>query len=105
MYNPDMENLIFSINVVVPIKSQSMSHNELKNQAGLFSVKAALLEICGFDVFKKKVIPSASAYTRFFKSLVEERQLLTEMFNELVGEATAIPPGFGKHLPLVSTPE
>ncbi len=60
----------------------------------------ALLEICGFDVFKKKVIPSASAYTRFFKSLVEERQLLTEMFNELVEEAAAILPGFGKHLAL-----
>jgi len=60
----------------------------------------ALLEICGFNIFKKKVIPSASAYTRFLKSLIEERQLLTEMFNELVEEAGKILPGFGKHLAL-----
>lgn len=61
----------------------------------------ALLEICGFNIFKKgEVVPTASAYTRFLKSLFEEQPLITEMFNNLVEECREILPGFGKNLAL-----
>ncbi len=60
---------------------------------------SSLLEICGFNIFKKgEVVPTASAYTRFLKSLLKEHMLITEMFNNLVEECKNILPGFGKNL-------
>ncbi len=45
----------------------------------------ALLEICGFDLFKKgERVPPAYVYTRFLRSLLKEGMLITEMFHELV---------------------
>jgi len=61
----------------------------------------ALLEICGFNIFKKgEVVPPAWVYTRFLNSLFKERMSITEMFHDLVEECRNVLPGFGENLAL-----
>jgi hypothetical protein len=61
----------------------------------------ALVNLCGFNSFKKgRLIPSACVYSRFLKSLLNEDQLIKEIFENLVEESRELLPDFGKHLAL-----
>ena len=88
MWNSMLAGIVFEHKGIEPLR------RELKRNP-------SLLEICGFNIFKKgEVVPTASAYTRFLKSLLKEHMLITEMFNNLVEECKNILPGFGKNLAL-----
>jgi len=61
----------------------------------------SLLEICGFNIFKKgEAVPPAWAYTRFLQSLIKESILITKIFDDLVEECREVLPHFGKNLAL-----
>jgi transposase len=62
-----------------------------------------LLKLCGFNVVKGKLaVPSASAYTRFLKNLMEHQSELDDIMNKLIKELTELLPGLGKRLAIDS---
>lgn len=60
---------------------------------------AQLRQLCGFDVLSGiEGVPSTYAYSRFLKKLMNNIQLLDEMFDKLVHELKTLLPEFGKYL-------
>ena len=60
---------------------------------------AQLRQVCGFDPLRgEQAVPTASAYTRFLRRLLEHEELLQQMFDALVGAVRGELPGFGRTL-------
>jgi hypothetical protein len=58
-----------------------------------------LRQACGFDPLKyDKAVPPACVYSRFLGKLYANRQMIDEMFHELVDRVTALLPDFGQDL-------
>jgi transposase len=51
--------------------------------------------MCGF---RKKAVPGADVYSRFFKKLFKKEEMVNEIFDKLVNELTEILPDFGENL-------
>lgn len=60
---------------------------------------AQMREICGFNPIKgSSAIPSSSAYSRFFATLLKHEDLINEIFLSLVSLLETVLPNFGKNL-------
>ncbi len=56
-----------------------------------------LRELCGFNLFFGiKAVPTASAYTRFLNNILDNSELIEDMFNKMVTEITELLPDFGE---------
>ncbi len=52
--------------------------------------------MCGF--YSQKGIPGSDVYSRFFKKLIKNEDLVNDIFNKLVNELENILPGFGNNI-------
>ena len=60
---------------------------------------AQLRELCGFEPMRgSAAVPSKSAYNRFIANIIKNKNLIDEIFNDLVRELQSILPDFGKDL-------
>jgi hypothetical protein len=60
---------------------------------------AQLREICGFSSLKGiDAVPTKSSYSRFLNKLLNQEDLIEEIFNHLVKKLSRILPDFGKNL-------
>jgi len=60
---------------------------------------AQLRQICGFDVLLGiESVPTSVAYSRFIKKLLDNNNLIEEMFNCLIDELKVLLPDMGKYL-------
>jgi len=71
-------------------------HKSIESLRRELSRNAQLRDLCGFDVFRtKNVIPSASAYTRFQKKLLEHSKEVRSIFRSLQRLLQRSLPSFG----------
>lgn len=78
--------------VVFQHKSIESLRRELKRNA-------QLRELCGFEPLKgSAAVPSKSAYNRFIEKIIKNKELIDQMFEELVKELQLLLPNFGKDL-------
>jgi hypothetical protein len=78
--------------VVFQHKSIESLRRELKRNA-------QLRELCGFEPLKgADAVPSKSAYNRFIANIIKNKELIDQMFNELVKELQSLLPDFGKDI-------
>lgn len=56
-----------------------------------------LRELCGFNLlFGVNAVPTASAYTRFLNNMLDNAELIEDMFSKLVTEIAELLPDFGE---------
>jgi hypothetical protein len=60
---------------------------------------AQLRELCGFEPLKGvNAVPSKSAYNRFIVNVIKNKNLIDQIFDELVKQLQSLLPNFGKNL-------
>ncbi len=64
---------------------------------------AELRQLCGFDVFLgSESVPKAETFSRFFRKLIEHREAIEQIFDEMVEEIGKELPDYGKRTALDS---
>ncbi len=78
--------------VVFQHKSIESLRRELKRNA-------QLRELCGFEPIKGALaVPSKSAYNRFMANVIKNKEIIDQIFNELIKQLQLLLPNFGKDL-------
>ncbi|MDC3425727.1 transposase [Aquibacillus sp. 3ASR75-11] len=73
-------------------------HDNVEKLRRELSRNGQLREMCGFE----GQVPTASAYTRFLKTLMDHEVMIDKMFETLVDEIAVVLPEYGKHLAIDS---
>lgn len=74
-------------------------HKSIESLRRELSRNPALRDTCGFNPMAGiQAVPTAGAYTRFIKNLIECEDEITAIFNELVKKCYEQLPHFGEHL-------
>jgi hypothetical protein len=74
-------------------------HKSIESLRRELQRNAQLRELCGFEPLKgAAAVPSKSAYTRFISNIIKNKNLIDEMFDDLVKQLTSLLPDFGKDL-------
>lgn len=72
-------------------------HEKVENLRRELSRNAELRALCGFDPYKgEEAVPTASAYSRFLKSLYTCQEEIDAIFDELVETLRELLPGFAR---------
>lgn len=79
--------------ILAGVVFQHISVESLRRE---LSRNAQLRFMCGFT--RKKGVPAAYVYSRFFKKLFEKEEMINEIFDQLVNELEKLLPEFGKNL-------
>jgi len=79
--------------ILAGVVFQHISIESLRRE---LSRNAQLRFMCGFT--RKKGVPAAYVYSRFFKKLFEKEEMINEIFDQLVNELEKLLPEFGKNL-------
>ncbi len=85
--------------ILAGVVFQHISVESLRRE---LSRNAQLRYMCGLFGKGKKAVPTAWAYTRFFKKLFKHEEEIDKMFNKLVSQIAKLLPGFGKDLAIDS---
>jgi hypothetical protein len=74
-------------------------HKSIESLRRELQRNAQLRELCGFEPLKGAAsVPSKSAYNRFIANVIKNKELIDQMFDELVKELQLLLPDFGKDL-------
>ena len=74
-------------------------HESIESLRRDLSRNGELRDGCGFDPLGgAETVPSADAYSRFLKTLMQEQESLEAMFDGLIGQLKELLPDLGRHL-------
>jgi hypothetical protein len=76
-----------------------LQHSTVESLLRELRRNAELRQVCGFNLIHgSAAVPTPWAMSRFIKRVIEHRDLIEEMFDELVRTLTDALPDFGRHL-------
>jgi len=74
-------------------------HESIESLRRELSRNGELRDVCGFDPLGgAETVPSADAYSRFLKTLMQEQESIETMFDGLVAQLKELLPDLGRHL-------
>jgi transposase len=97
MWNSIIAGVVFRHESTGKLIEELSRNGQLRHVCG-FRKYRIIKDENGREIGKEPMIPNAWNYSRFLSSIMEEQELVNEMFDEAIEEITELVPDFGRML-------
>ena len=97
MWNSVIAGVIYRHESIEALRSELGRNGQLRIVCGFMNYKI-IEDAMGREIGKEPQIPNSWNYSRFLSNLMEEQELIDEMFETALSEITKLLPGFGSKL-------